>query len=105
MASTLIHNVRIFDGEEVLSQNGYLLLEAGLIKSIGTDSTGKLPAADVVIHGEVCTHTLHKTSSPHILIYNSYPQFHSSKGKLTYSGQHPPPRPHRRTRPRPRRRP
>jgi hypothetical protein len=29
MASTLIHNVRIFDGEEVLSQNGYLLLEAG----------------------------------------------------------------------------
>ena len=55
MASTLIHNVRIFDGEEVLSQNGYLLLEAGLIKSIGTDFTGKLPVADVVIDGQVGT--------------------------------------------------
>jgi hypothetical protein len=105
MASTLIHNARIFDEEEVLSQNGYLLLGDGVIKSIGSELTGKLPAADIVIDGEVCTHTLHKTSSPHILIYDSYPQFHSSKANLTYTGQHPPPRPYRRTRPRPRRRP
>jgi hypothetical protein len=53
MASTLIHNVRIFDGEKVLSQNGYVLFGDGVIKSVGMES-GKLPAADVVVDGEVC---------------------------------------------------
>jgi cytosine/adenosine deaminase-related metal-dependent hydrolase len=74
MASTLIHNVRIFDGEEVISQNGYVLFGDGVIKSIGTDSTEKLPDATIVIDGEVCKAlkfnniSLFHTSSPNILI-------------------------------------
>jgi hypothetical protein len=29
MASTLIHNVRIFDGEEVMAEKGWVVFEGG----------------------------------------------------------------------------
>jgi cytosine/adenosine deaminase-related metal-dependent hydrolase len=74
MTSTLIHNVRIFDGEEVFSQNGYLLLGDGVIKSIGTEP-GKLPAAEVVIDGEVCI--FHKPL--YLILTPNHPSSQSSK--------------------------
>lgn len=52
MASTLIHNVRIFSGEEIISQDGYVLLEKGLIKAVSSSTPQELPKADVTIDGK-----------------------------------------------------
>jgi len=51
MASTLIHSVRIFSGEEVISQNGYVLLQDGLIKNISASTPSDVPKADITIDG------------------------------------------------------
>lgn len=52
MASTLIHNVRIFDGESVVFPNGYIIFSEGLIKDLGAGTTSLLPQADIVINGD-----------------------------------------------------
>lgn len=52
MASTLIHNVRIFDGEYIISPNGYILFSDGLILDVGPETPSPLPKADIVIDGE-----------------------------------------------------
>jgi len=52
MASTFIHNVRVFDGETVLSPNGWILLEDGVIKNLSAEKPSPFPKADIVIDGE-----------------------------------------------------
>jgi len=51
MISTLIRNVRIFDGESVVSENGCILLENGLITAVSTMTPMTPAPADVVIDG------------------------------------------------------
>lgn len=50
-ASTLIINARIFDGEEVITEKGYVLIEGGIIKKIGTTGPSIAHSADVTIDG------------------------------------------------------
>lgn len=47
--STLIKNARIFDGETVVTERGYILLDDGLIKEIGEMGASPLPAADIIV--------------------------------------------------------
>ncbi|KUJ16741.1 uncharacterized protein LY89DRAFT_63513 [Mollisia scopiformis] len=51
MASTLIHSVRLFDGNSTISQNGCILLKNGLISNILLMTPSPLPAAETVIDG------------------------------------------------------
>jgi dihydroorotase-like cyclic amidohydrolase len=53
--STLIHNARVFDGERLISENGYIVLQDGLIKDIGATDPSPLPSADVIINASGCT--------------------------------------------------
>lgn len=47
--STLITNARIFDGENVLTERGFIFFsEGGLITDIGTDASA-IPSANIVI--------------------------------------------------------
>jgi imidazolonepropionase-like amidohydrolase len=54
--STLIKNARIFDGEAVISERGYILLGDGLIKEIGETDASPLPAADIIV--DAAGHTI-----------------------------------------------
>lgn len=56
MPSTLIHDVRIFDGESVISSDGSVLFEDGRIKYVSATTPVSLPIADIVINGN--GHTL-----------------------------------------------
>jgi dihydroorotase-like cyclic amidohydrolase len=47
--STLIYNARIFDGETLIAEHGYIFFGEGLIKQIGTTNSSPLPSADVLI--------------------------------------------------------
>lgn len=56
MATTLIKNARIFDGESVISEQGYVLLGDGLIREIGEAGASHLPAADITV--DAAGHTI-----------------------------------------------
>ena len=73
MASTLIHNVRIFDGESVISQRGFILFEDGLIKALGTGEPSQMPKADVVIDGNGNT-ILPGLIDAHVHAYGGIPE-------------------------------
>jgi len=51
MPSTLIHNVRIFDGDAVLSSDGCVLIKNGLISTVSSVTPELLAEADEVISG------------------------------------------------------
>lgn len=53
--STLIHNVRVFDGEQLISDHGYIVFQDGLIKDIGATDPSPLPSTDEIIDGFGCT--------------------------------------------------
>lgn len=50
--STLIHNVRIFDGEDVITEDGWIFLKDGLIEDIGLESSIPDIHADNIINGK-----------------------------------------------------
>ncbi|KPM37682.1 hypothetical protein AK830_g8891 [Neonectria ditissima] len=52
MPSTLTHNVRIFDGESVISSDGCILFENSSIKLVSVTTPSPLPTVDIVINGE-----------------------------------------------------
>lgn len=47
--STLITNARIFDGENIIAEGGFILFEKGLIKEIGTVESSVTLTADITI--------------------------------------------------------
>ncbi|KAE8447788.1 hypothetical protein EG329_010182 [Mollisiaceae sp. DMI_Dod_QoI] len=51
MTTTLIHSVRLFDGNSTISQNGSILLKNGLISNILLITPSPLPEAGTVIDG------------------------------------------------------
>lgn len=51
MSSTLIHSVRLFDGDTTISQSGCIILRNGLISNILLATPSPLPAAEIVIDG------------------------------------------------------
>jgi len=59
MPSTLIHNVRIFDGDAVLSSDGCVLIKNGLISTVSSVTPELLAEADEVINGT------YRSSRPH----------------------------------------
>jgi dihydroorotase-like cyclic amidohydrolase len=73
MASTLIHNVRIFDRESVISPNGYVLFEDGLIKALATETPLPIPKADIAIDGEGNT-ILPGFIDAHVHLYGGIPE-------------------------------
>lgn len=48
-ASTLITNAKIFDGDGVITERGFILLEGGLIKEIGEVDSSTVPSADLMV--------------------------------------------------------
>lgn len=48
--STLITNARIFDGEETITEHGYIFLEDGLISNIGPVNASAVPSADICVN-------------------------------------------------------
>jgi dihydroorotase-like cyclic amidohydrolase len=73
MNSTLIYNVRIFDGESVVSSNGYILLEGGLIKALGENVPSPLPEAGRSIDGQGNT-ILPGLIDAHVHVYGGIPE-------------------------------
>jgi len=73
MASTLIKNVRIFSGEEVISQNGYILLQDGLIKAISASTSSDLPISDATVDGTGHT-VLPGLIDAHVHAHNGLPE-------------------------------
>jgi len=52
MLRTLIHSVRIFDGESLVTENGYIVFQQdGLIEVVSTQTPAQLPSADTIIDG------------------------------------------------------
>ena len=48
-SSTLITNARIFDGENIIAEGGFILFEKGLIKEIGTAESSATLTADIIL--------------------------------------------------------
>jgi dihydroorotase-like cyclic amidohydrolase len=48
-SSTLITNARIFDGEDVIAERGFILLEKGLVKDVGAVESSSTHEADITI--------------------------------------------------------
>ena len=55
-SSTLITNARIFDGENIIAEGGFILFEKGLIKEIGTAESSATLTADIIL--DASGHTL-----------------------------------------------
>jgi adenine deaminase len=51
MSSTLIHNVRIFDGESVITENGCILFSNGLVQHVSLATPSPPLSADHIIDG------------------------------------------------------
>lgn len=51
MATTLIHSVRIFDGESLIAKSECIILSSNAIHSISLTTPSPLPSAEIVIDG------------------------------------------------------
>ena len=55
MAPYLISDVRVFDGDSVLYDHGYILTENNLIKAVSLEKPALLPSDTTVVEGSGCT--------------------------------------------------
>ena len=49
--STLITGARVFDGEKVITERGYIFFDGGVIAEIGEANSSAIPSADITIDG------------------------------------------------------